>query len=407
MGRTPAIDGLRERDLVAVMADPSPVWLDVVREVWGAGAALLPVDPRLPPSQVEALLRLARPTVTISDSADRGSARRIDDGVPASEGIVLLVHTSGTGGDPKLAQFERSALEAAVTSSAEALGASPEHRWLCCLPLAHIGGLLVLLRGILLGAPVTVLSRFDVDAFANERGVAFTALVPTMLQRLLDADVDLSSYRAILVGGAEVPADQRARAGDIVVETYGLTESCGGVIYDGRPIGDVEVRLGAGDVIELSGPTLMSSYRSDPAGSAAAFTGDRWLVTGDVGELAGDGRLHVVGRTDDLIVSGGEKVWPSAVEAAVGAHPKVRQVAAAGIDDPEWGQRVVVWVVPMDPLDPPSLQDLRRSSSATLARHEVPQGLFVVHELPRTPSGKLRRTSLPPPTGSGSSAEAE
>ncbi len=389
------------------MAEPSPTWPDVVREVWGAGAALLPVDPRLPPPQVEALLRLARPTVTISDPNDERSARRIDDGVPASDGIVLIVHTSGTGGDPKLAQFERSALEAAVTSSAEALGASPEHRWLCCLPLAHIGGLLVLLRGILLGAPVTILSRFDVDAFANERGAAFTSLVPTMLRRLLDADVDLSSYRAILVGGASVPADLRARAGDTMVETYGLTESCGGVIYDGRPIGDVEVRLGAGDVIELSGTTLMSSYRFDPAGNAASFTEDGWLVTGDVGELGGDGRLHVVGRTDDLIVSGGEKVWPSAVEAAVGAHPKVRQVAAAGIADPEWGQRVVVWVVPADPLDPPSLQDLRQSSSATLARHEVPRALFLVHELPRTPSGKLRRTSLALPTGSGSSTEAE
>ncbi len=171
--------------------------------------------------------------------------------------------------------------------------------------------------------------------------VAFASIVPTMLRRLLDAGTDLSSYRAILVGGAELPADLRARAADTVVETYGLTESCGGVIYDGRPVGDVGVRLGADDGIELSGPTLMSSYRSDPAGTAAAFTRDGWLVTGDIGGLRDDGRLRVAGRADDLITSGGEKVWPSVVEAAVGAHPKVREVVAAGSPDPEWGQRVV------------------------------------------------------------------
>lgn len=387
-------------------ADPSPSLFGLVEEVWEAGAALLPVDPRLPAPQAQALLRLARPTVTISDPDDESSARRIDDAVPASDGIVLLVHTSGTGGDPKLAQFERRAVESAVAASAEALGATSDDRWVSCLPLAHIGGLLVLVRGMLLGAPVTILPRFDVEAFASERDVAFASLVPTMLRRLLDAGVDLSSYRAILVGGAELPADLRAHAG-AVIETYGLTESCGGVVYDGSPIGSVEVRLGADDGIELSGPTLMSSYRSDPEGTATAFTEDGWLVTGDVGELGGDGRLRVVGRADDLIITGGEKVWPSAVEAAVGAHPKVREVAVGGLPDPEWGQRVVVWVVPADPLDPPSLDDLRRSSAATLASHEAPRGLVLVDDLPRTSSGKLRRSWLLRPSGSGSSTEAE
>ncbi len=407
MGRATAIDGLREHDLVAVVAPPGPAWLDLIRKVWAAGAALLPVDPRLPPSQVDSLLRLARPTVTISDPNDDGSARRIGGGVPASDAIVLVVHTSGTAGEPRLAQFERRAIEAAVSSSAEALGATPGDRWLCCLPLAHVGGLLVLLRGILLGAPVTILPRFDVASFADERDIEFASLVPTMLRRVLDAGVDLSTFRTILVGGAEVPAGLRARAGGTVVETYGLTESCGGVIYDGRPIGDVEVRLGAGDAIELAGPTLMSSYRSDARATAAAFTDDGWLATGDVGALDVDGRLRVLGRADDLITSGGEKVWPSAVEAAIVAHPKVRQVAAAGVSDPEWGQRVVVWVLPADPLDPPSLEELRRFAATTLAGHEAPRGLVLVDELPRTPSGKLRRSSLPQPTGSGPSTEPE
>ena len=139
----------------------------------------------------------------------------------------------------------------------------------------------------------------------------------------------------------------------------------------------------------------MSGDRSDPEATAGAFTSDGWLMTGDVGEIDASGLLRAVGRGDDLIVSGGEKVWPHEVETAVRAHPKVREVAAAGRPDPEWGQRVVVWVVPVDPRDPPTLEDLREVSARTLARHKAPRELVLVDSLPRTSSGKVRRADLP------------
>jgi O-succinylbenzoic acid--CoA ligase len=379
-------------DVVAVSLEPGPAWLDLVAKTWAAGAALLPVDHRLPPHEADALLGRARPTVAL----DAVGARRLD-GVRADPEIALIVATSGTGGATKLAQFDRRAIDAAVAASASALGASDGDRWLCCLPLAHVGGLLVLLRGVLLGAPVTIHPRFDAAAVAAEPDWAFTSLVPTMLGRLVVAGARPSGLRTILVGGAHLSPSLRAsaeRAGASVVETYGLTETCGGVVYDGAPLPGTQMRIDDRGGIELRGPTLMRGYRFDPRGTAAAFTQDGWLRTGDAGEIDGEGRLHVVGRFDDLINTGGEKVWPDEVEAALREHPRVRDVAAGGRPDPEWGQRVAVWVVPADPSDPPSLDELRAFVARTLPRHAAPRELTLAERLPRTASGKLRRAAL-------------
>jgi O-succinylbenzoic acid--CoA ligase len=384
---------LTRGDVVAASLEPGPAWLDLVAETWAAGAALLPIDHRLAPREARALLERSRPTVSL----DPVGARRID-GEEADPEIALIVHTSGTGGAPRFAQFDRRAIDAAVASSASALGASDRDRWLCCLPLAHVGGLLVLLRAVLLGAPVTIHPGFDTAAVAAERGSAFTSLVPTMLGRLVAAGPELSAFRAILVGGAHLSPDLRAnaeRAGASVIETYGLTESCGGVVYDGVPLPGTEMRIDPMGGIELRGPTLMRGYRFDPSATAAAFTEDGWLRPGDAGEIDDEGRLHVVGRFDDLITTGGEKVWPDEVEAALREHPRVRDVAAGGRPDPEWGQRVAVWVVPADPSDPPSLEELRAFAARTLPRHAAPRELTLARRLPRTASGKLRRTALP------------
>jgi len=378
---------------VAVSLEPGPAWLDLVAETWAAGAALLPIDHRLPPPEADALLGRARPTVSL----DAVGARRMD-GAAADPEVVLIVATSGTGGAPKFVQFDRRTIDAAVAASASALGASDGDRWLCCLPLAHVGGLLVLLRGVLLGAPVTIHPRFDAAAVDAQRGSAFTSLVPTMLRRLVDAGARLSAFRAILVGGARLSPDLRAsaeRAGASVVETYGLTETCGGVVYDGAPLPGTEMRIDHRGGIELRGPTLMRGYRFDPRATAAALTEDGWLRTGDAGEIDGEGRLHVVGRFDELINTGGEKVWPDEVEAVLREHPAVRDVAAGGRPDPEWGQRVAVWVVPADPSDPPSLDELRAFVARTLPRHAAPRELTLAERLPRTASGKLRRAALP------------
>lgn len=386
-------------DLVCVRLPPGPVWRDVIASVWDAGAAVLPIDVRMTGAEAGAIVRRARPTVLLDWS---GWSRR-NDGVPAGHDVVAVIYTSGTAGTPKLVEFDRGAIDAAVASSALALDAGPQDAWLCCLPVAHVGGLLVLLRGVLLGAPVTVHERFDVGAIQREAGPAFVSLVPTMLVRLLDASADLGRFRAILVGGAALPERLRRRARDAgatIVETYGLTETCGGVVYDGRPLRGTSVRIDAATQgIELRGPTVMRRYRFDPAGTDAAFTSDGWLRSGDAGWSDDDGRLHVLGRLDDLIDSGGEKVWPQEVEAALSSHPAVAEVAVAGRPDGEWGQRVVAFVVPTDRGSLPSLAGLREHAATTLARFKAPRELIIVDDLPRTSSGKVRRTELGRPRG--------
>ena len=379
-------------DLVAASIPPGVGWFEIVAQTWEAGAAILPVDHRLNPHERHALLERARPTVVLEPDG----VSRVE-GLPAAEGVALVVHTSGTGGDPKLVQFDRRAIDAAVAASALALEATSGDPWLCCLPLAHVGGLLVLMRGVLLGAPVTVLPGLDPAAFDAERRSVFTSLVPTMLVRLLDLGADLARFRRVLVGGAHLSPGLRDRAerrGGHVTETYGLTESCGGVVYDGLPLPGIEMRIDADGGIQLRGPTLMLGYRFDPEATAAAFTEDGWLRPGDAGEIDAEGRLHVIGRVDDLINSGGERVWPREVEAALRDHPGVAEVAVGGRLDPEWGERVVAWVVPADRRDPPTLDQLRDHAARTIARHKAPRELVLVEELPRTFSGKVRRAAL-------------
>lgn len=390
----PATPKLRADDLVAVTLPPGPDWESILGKVWDARAALFPVDHRLPTSQARDLMDRAVPTIIV----DADGWHRRGSGRPVGDGVALVVHTSGTGGVPKLVQFDRPAIDAAVASPTLALDASPHDRWLCCLPLAHVGGLLVLLRSVLLGAPITVHPRFDPGAVAAEADSAFVSLVPTMLVRLLDADADLSHFRAILVGGAAVPAwlSDRARAeGANVIETYGLTESCGGVVYDGSPLPGTEVRIDDDGGIQLRGPTVMRGYVDDAEATARAFTDGGWLLPGDAGWIDGRGRVRVAGRLDDLINTGGEKVWPAEVEAVLQDHPGVAEVAIVGRPDPEWGQCVVAYVVPVDPTAPPSLEALRDHVALSLPRHTAPRQLVLVPEgLPRTTSGKVRRAAL-------------
>jgi O-succinylbenzoic acid--CoA ligase len=179
-----------------------------------------------------------------------------------------------------------------------------------------------------------------------------------------------------------------------VVESYGLTEACGGVAYDGEPLDGTAARIAADGTIELSGPTLMDGYRHDPAATASAFTLDGWLRTRDLGRISDHGRLEVDGRADEAIVSGGETIWPQEVEAAVADHPKLADVAAAGVPDPRWGQRVALWVVPRRYDDPPSLEELSRHAAGRIASFKRPREMTLVPSLPRTASGKLIRSRL-------------
>jgi O-succinylbenzoic acid--CoA ligase len=220
---------------------------------------------------------------------------------------------------------------------------------------------------------------------AAEAGATLVSLVPTALAR-----IDAAHFRGIVLGGSHPPEDRPAN----VVTTYGLTETGSGVVYDGVPLAGVDVRVGDGGAISLRGPMLLRAYRDDTDPKDA----EGWLPTGDVGtwQYTGGGRRLVVhGRVGDLIITGGENVWPEPVERALAAAPGVAEVAVAGRPDPEWGQRVVAFVVPADAGHPPTLEQLRAVAKEHVAPFAAPRELVLVRTLARTALGKVRRDALP------------
>ena len=351
--------------LVVVPAEGDPSFVDALRRAWDAGDAVLPLDPRLPGPARQAVL----------------DAARVDE--PVAPGDALVVATSGTGGVPKAVVLTSEAVAASAAATSARLDVDPgTDRWLACIPLAHVGGLGVVVRALLTGTALTVLPRPERSAVAEvaRSGPTLVSLVPTALDRL-----EASWFKAVVLGGAADPGSRPAN----VVRTYGLTETGGGVVYDGVPLDGVEVRAVDGQV-QLRGSMLLRCYRDggDPKDA------DGWLPTGDAGALAGDGRLVVAGRLADVVVTGGEKVWPDDLEPVLAAHPGVREVAVVGRADPEWGAAVVAVVVPTDPADPPSLESLRELVKASRPAYAAPRRLELVEALPRTALGKVRRASL-------------
>ncbi len=396
--------GVAPGSLVAVDLPPGPAWQDLLVELWAEQHPILPLDRRLTDRERRELVDLARPAALIDGQETTLFADPASD---TMEDLALVIPTSGTAGRPKLVELTRSAVGTAVGLSFAALGPAvgqialdPSEAWVSCLTPAHIGGLLVLLRGLIFGSPVTVLERFDVQTLVDRAPLgAHVALVPSLLRRLVSSKADLARLGVLLVGGGAVDPELEVTAerhGARVVTTYGLTETCGGISYDGRLFDDTQARIADDQLstIELHGPTLMEGYRGDPSATASAFTIDGWLRTGDAGTIDDEGLLTVHGRTDDAIRTGAETVWPQDVEAALADHPKVAEVAVAGAPDPEWGQHVTAFVVPRDPANPPTLEELRDYTSERIARFKAPRELAILEQLPRTPGGKLRRGTL-------------
>ena len=371
-------------ELVALDLPAGPGFVAALRAVWDAGDAVLPVDPRLPRPAAERLLAALRPSAVLTA---RGRTR-LGDGLPVEPGDALVVATSGTTGEPKGVVHTHASVTASAVLTSAGLAVDPDRdRWVACLPLAHIGGLSVLTRSIVTGTPCTVLERFDPVAVEDQarRGATLVSLVATALGRC-----DATGYRSVLLGGAAPPVDLPAN----VVTTYGMTETGSGCVYDGRPLDGVELRIGDGVLgapgeILVRGPMLLRAYRD---GTDPRLAGG-WLATGDGGHLDEDGTLVVFGRMAEVIVTGAEKVWPTQVEDVLGRHPGVAEVAVWKRPDPEWGERVVAWVVPAG-ATVPGLDELRELVGADLARWAAPRELVVVDALPRSAGGKLQRSAL-------------
>ncbi len=371
------------RDLVAIDLPGGPAFVSALRRAWDRGDAVLPLDQRLSQTAQQAVLEQLRPARVIGPEGDQHRA----DGIPVEAGDALVMATSGTTGKAKGVILTHRAVLASAQAISQRLGVDPgEHRWLACLPLNHVGGISVVTRSLLTGTPVVVLPRFERDQVRAAGGPqVLVSLVPTALAR-----VSAEDFRTVVLGGSAPPGNLPGN----VIPTYGLTETGSGVVYGGLPLPGVDVAL-APDTreIHLRGPMLLRGYRD----GTEALTADGWLATGDAGDLEVDGRLQIHGRLSEVIISGGENIWPAPVEAALLTHPSVAEVAVAGTPDPEWGQRVVAWVVPADPAALPMLDELRRLVGETVAPFAAPRQVVLVDQLPRTSIGKVQRALLPPP----------
>jgi o-succinylbenzoate---CoA ligase len=295
----------------------------------------------------------------------------------------LLIETSGSSGLPKRVVLSRAAIIASALATERRLGGSGT--WALALPSTYVAGVQVVVRSLLAGrSPV-------LDGWGDAR---FTSLVPTQLHRMLASPGDaaaLAAMDAVLLGGGPVDPDLRRRAEDAgvrVVATYGSSETAGGCVYDGVPLDGVAVAVGAEGRIRIAGPVLFDGYDGDPALTAASLV-DGWFLTSDAGRLDEDGRLQVLGRLDDVVVSGGVKVPLPAVAARLRAHPDVAAAEVLGVEDPEWGQRVVAFVV--GALDRGAARDWVAERHP---RSWAPRDVVVVDALPLLPNGKVDRAAL-------------
>lgn len=360
-------------ELVAIDLAGGPAFVDALRSVWDNGNAAFVVDRRHPPAVQQAVLAAMAPVAVI----DGGGRHRLGSGRPVEQGDAVVVATSGATGQPKGVVLTHEAVRASAHAVHRRLGASGADHWLACLPLAHIGGLAVVLRALVDDVDLTVHDGFDAAA-VEASPATLVSLVPTALAR-----IDPGGFRWIVLGGSAAPPVLPAN----VVATYGMTETGSGIVYGGLPLDGVELRIGADHVINVRAPTLLRCYRdgSDPKDA------DGWLATGDLGELDPDGRLRVHGRAGDLIITGGENVWPEPVERVLAGIAGVADVAVVGVDDPEWGQAVTAVVVPAAGTSAPTLAALREAVKEQLPAYCAPHRLVLVVEIARTSLGKVRR----------------
>jgi o-succinylbenzoate---CoA ligase len=364
----------------------------------GSGAAILPLDPALPRASLARVLAEFAPAVLHTpegtERLDLPAPARDAAGRAMADDTAVVIATSGSTGRPKAVELSAAALRASASASLRRIGARPQQRWLCCLPTFHISGLGVLVRSLLTGTDPVIVTAVSSDVLAAS-GCAYVSLVPTQLRRLLDARTDPGQVQAVLLGGAAMGdtllTDART-AGWRVITTYGMSETCGGCVYDSVPLEGVQVRI-ADEVVEIASPTLFTGYLGQPELTASVLA-DGWFRTADLGCWLPGGRLGIRGRADDVINTGGEKVVPGEVEAVLGTAPGVADVVVVGLPDPEWGEAVTAIVIPANPANPPNLAVLRSNVRAVMSAYAAPRRVVIVSQFPLLPSGKPDRVAV-------------
>jgi O-succinylbenzoic acid--CoA ligase len=406
--------GVKPEQRIGIRAANSAGFVVAVHALMRVGAVLVPINTRLTEPEVVWQTADAQLGAVLNDQDvdELASARPSTTVAPerrfAHEAWHSIIYTSGTTGRPKGAVLSYGNYWWSATASALNLGLLPNDTWLACLPLFHVGGLSILLRSVTCGMTALVQPRFDaveVNRAIEEQGVSIVSVVSTMLDRMLSVRGERpypSTLRCVLLGGgpAPLPLLERAAAmGVPVVQTYGLTETASQLTTlapedaipklgsAGKPLMGCEIRIGDSDEILVRGPNVSAGYLH---GSSRKDDAD-WFHTGDLGRMDADGYLYVLDRRDDLIVSGGENVYPAEVEAALLGHPAVAEAGVVGVADPEWGRSVMAFVVAQSEV---SCEELIVFCRQRLAGYKVPRSIEFREALPRNAAGKLLRREL-------------
>ncbi len=438
--------GLESGDRIGLLAANSPGYVFLIHGAMRAGVTLVPLNTRLTVIEIQQQVERAQIQLLIydrkfdmqaTDVAARKDGLRVqrllelvettDDHldrvqkhpIPADQ-LQNIIFTSGTTGQPKGALLTYGNFVNNALASANHLGHHESDRWLLAMPLFHVGGLAILMRSVVCGFAVELHNRFD-PRFVNDRinsgQVTIISVVSTMLQRMLDACDETSypeSLRTVLLGGGPAPrtlVEECVRRGIPVAPSYGMTETCSQVATllpaeaackprsSGRPLPGVEFRIdsqvnqpatgGAGEIL-VRGPVVINHYLD---GDGAASFEDSWFRTGDIGWLDEDGYLYVLDRRDDLIISGGENIYPAEVEAVLVEHPAVVEAAVVPREDADWGQVPVAFLVLADGVEVANM-DLNEYCRSRLASYRTPRDFVVVDELPRNSGGKILRRLL-------------
>jgi len=397
-----AAAGVAEGDRVGLALPAGRGFVEALHGCWRLGAVVVPLDLRL--GRGERARQAAGTRVVVEEpllapgepAPAHPSAEPPRPAAHDLDAVAAVVHTSGTSGPATPVELTYGNWLWSALGSALALGLDPGERWLCPLPLSHVGGISIVVRSAIYGTTAVLHERFDAQAVvAALPECTLVSLVPTMLARVLDAGVEApGKLRCALIGGGPVPPAllERARAAGLpLAQTYGLSEACSQVTTSaigdpstaGPPLFCTRVEIAPDGEVLVAGPTV----------APGATDADGVLHTGDLGELDERGRLRVTGRRAETIVTGGENVSSVEVEAILEAHPAVAEAVVYGRPDEEWGEAVVATVVLRDGMraDP---RDLRAHCRASLAGFKVPKTIELAPALPRTPSGKLRRTAL-------------